>query len=479
MNAILILAAVLNLNAWKGETLFTEIPDGTTVGKPIPGVVDIRRGVLKPVRYNDHPDRPDAAREAFDRVDWTAQSGGPRVACFAVSRRAKSGEYQLGDVKLKVVNRTLPPAKNWKFRLDLWQHPWSVARYHQVRPFSPEHLKTMEPLLKELGACGAKFITTTLVFEPWMHQCYDGYGSMIKVAERADGSGFDYDFSDFDAYVSLALKCGVGPDIACHSLAPWGLRVHWTGRDGKDKWEHLIPGKERFEWFWTPCLKAFAAHLKAKGWLEHTYLAMDERCPEEMKAVSDFIVKLGLGFKIAACGNRVPSEYEGIRLDDFSLSIQFVNEKFINEAKARRKEGLFTTTYVCNGPFMPNTFLCSEPAEAYWLAVYEHVAGFDGLLRWAYNSWDKDPMVDGSNGKWMSGDTFLVYPDGSPSRRLLMLRNGIQAAEKWRILDGRKPFRDRLKAMAERYDLKRAFSTDTGWFRDLRRDTDELLNSEK
>ena len=33
------------------------------------------------------------------------------------------------QINLKVQNRTLPAATNWKFHLDLWQNPYSVARY--------------------------------------------------------------------------------------------------------------------------------------------------------------------------------------------------------------------------------------------------------------------------------------------------------------------------------------------------------------
>jgi hypothetical protein len=32
------------------------------------------------------------------------------------------------------------------FFLDLWQQPWAVARYHGVKPFSPEHYRVLEPI---------------------------------------------------------------------------------------------------------------------------------------------------------------------------------------------------------------------------------------------------------------------------------------------------------------------------------------------
>ena len=36
------------------------------------------------------------------------------------------------QVEIDVQNRTLPAPQDWAFHLDLWQNPYSVARYYQV-----------------------------------------------------------------------------------------------------------------------------------------------------------------------------------------------------------------------------------------------------------------------------------------------------------------------------------------------------------
>ena len=71
------------------------------------------------------------------------------------------------------------------------------------------------------------------------------------------------------------------------------------------------------------------------------------------------------------------------------------------------------------------------------------MVGFDGFLRWAANSWPKDPYDDASfktirkgNLHWRPGDTFFVYPGGELSARMIALRAGVVAAEKMRILRG-------------------------------------------
>ena len=55
-------------------------------------------------------------------------------------------------------------------------------------------------------------------------------------------------------------------------------------------------------------------------------------------------------------------------------------------------------------------------------------------MRWAFNSWPENPVIDSRYTKWTSGDTYLVYPDARSSVRFERLREGIQDFEKIRIL---------------------------------------------
>ena len=65
-------------------------------------------------------------------------------------------------------------------------------------------------------------------------------------------------------------------------------------------------------------------------------------------------------------------------------------------------------------------------------------------------------MSDGSYGWWKGGDTYLVYPNGAPSWRFLMLRNGIVAAEKARILAETGLQKKDLAEIARQYDFVEA-----------------------
>lgn len=58
----------------------------------------------------------------------------------------------------------------------------------------------------------------------------------------------------------------------------------------------------------------------------------------------------------------------------------------------------------------------------------------DGYLRWAYNSWPKDPLHDSRFTAWPAGDTYQVYPGPMTSIRFEKLIEGIQDFEKIRLL---------------------------------------------
>ena len=61
------------------------------------------------------------------------------------------------QVEIDVQNRMLPAPQDWAFHLDLWQNPYSVARYYQVPLWSKkEHFDAMLPIMKMLANAGQR-----------------------------------------------------------------------------------------------------------------------------------------------------------------------------------------------------------------------------------------------------------------------------------------------------------------------------------
>ncbi|MDR2886079.1 MAG: DUF4091 domain-containing protein, partial [Rikenellaceae bacterium] len=192
------------------------------------------------------------------------------------------------------------------------------------------------------------------------------------------------------------------------------------------------PGTPLFTEMWTPFLKDFVVHLREKGWLGITNIAMDERSPETMAHIIKVMRSAAPELGIALADNHASyKKYPDVRDICVGINHQHADRADI---EARRARGLVTTYYVCCSSAWPNTFTFSDPAEATyhaWLAV---ARDYDGFLRWAVQSWNEDPERDSRFRTWPAGDTYMIYPGARSSMRFELLRQGVQDAEKIRIL---------------------------------------------
>jgi len=350
-----------------------------------------------------------------------------------VTRQSESGSTE-HSISLEVQDRLLPPPSEWSFHLDLWQNPFAVARYNEAGLWSEEHYELLRPLLVKLANAGQKCITATLIDRPWGDDkpCYDNFGSMIRWT-REKGGTWEYDYTIFDNYVSLAMECGIKKQINCYSMVPINNKFSWFEEETSDTVRiEAFPGTVEYEELWRGFLVDFMDHLDEKGWLEITTLALDEREEEEMTNLFSFLKQTAPELKISMAG----FYYEDINSSIYDFSSNWRNSGRIpgDAIKSREKSGLITTYYVACGIPKPNNFTFSPPAESCYEGWVAAAMGFDGFLRWAYNSWPEDPMIDSRYTKWPSGDTYMVYPGALSSVRFERLREGIQDYEKIKIL---------------------------------------------
>lgn len=332
--------------------------------------------------------------------------------------------------EVTVNKRTLPAPAAWKFHLDLWQYPESIARWYHVKPWSEEHFAKMKPYMKMLADAGQKVITTSIINDPWNGQTYDPYTSMVQWTKKKDGT-WRYDYSIFDKWVSYMMSLGIGQQINCYSMVPWhNTFAYFDEASGEDKALVAKPGTAEYNKFWKGMLVDFAKHLKKKGWFNITTIAMDERPLESMEKVIQLIKDLPDPFKISLAGGYHPSLDKDIY--DYCIPTR---EKFDSDVLSRRKKAnLPTTYYTCCTEDHPNTFSFSPPAEAAFIPLLAASRNLSGYLRWAYNAWPSTPWTDSRFGSWSSGDTYFVYPGPGSSIRYEQLIRGIQDFEKIRLI---------------------------------------------
>ena len=346
----------------------------------------------------------------------------------------KAGKRTVAKLPLsvKVTDRTLPKPAEWQFHLDLWQNPFAEARYYNTTLWSDAHLAAMRPSMEMLAAAGQKVITASIMHKPWNGQTEDHFDSMVTWVKKLDGT-WEFGFDVFDRWIEFMMSCGIDKQINCFSMIPWALSFpYYDVATNRMQVLRAAPGDEAYEEMWVAMLKAFSKHLREKGWFSITTIAMDERPMHAMQKAMAVIRKADPDFKVSLAGNWHPE----IEADLYDYCIALDQADLLpKEVFARRKaEGKKTTVYTCCSTHKPNTFTFSVPAEGAWYGLYVAGTEYDGYLRWAYNSWVKNPLHDTRFRQWPAGDTYMIYPYGRSSVRFEKLIEGIQAYEKIRIL---------------------------------------------
>ena len=380
----------------------------------------------------------------LDCFDIEAKTVRPVWITVEIPRTAQPGSYtgnislyaqghktQNFELQMEVLDKTLPPPSEWQFHLDQWQHPSAVARVLNLKPWSDEHFEKMKPVMQMLADAGQKVITANINKDPWNHQCFDAYEDMIVWTKNTDGT-WTYDYSIFDRWVQFMMDMGVKKMINCYSMAPWNDELHYKDAQSQETVTVIAqPGSSEFEQMWGPFLPDFVKHLKAKGWLEITNIAMDERSPEAMKATLDALKKYAPELGVALADNHKSyQKYPFIK----DMCVGAESPVDLQDIEQRRAKGLITTFYICCAHPFPNQFTFSDSAESAYIGWFTAANNFDGFLRWAFNSWVENPETDSRFRPWPAGDTYIVYPEARSSIRYERLVEGIQDYEKIRII---------------------------------------------
>lgn len=356
---------------------------------------------------------------------------GEYVADLDVTGR-QSGE-RLGrlELRIRVVDRTLPEPGRQQFSIDFWQQPYATARYYGLEKWSPAHLEALRPYLELLARAGQRVVSAILFYEPWGEQSNDKFDAMVRTTKRADGT-WAYDYSVFDRWVELCAECGIDGQINCYSMVPWDMTFRYYDEAlGRDVDLKTTTDSPEYKALWTPFLQAFAEHLKEKGWYDKTCIAMDERGLSQMLDAYDVVQAAVPGFRMSLAGNRHSELVDKV----YDYCLQYGQQFSADELERRRKLGYISTLYVCcNNPPSPNIFTNNRPSDGAFLPLHAKANGFDGFLHWSYMNWNDDPARDSRWRMFGPGDTYCVYPDGRSSVRFERFIEGVEAAEKVNVL---------------------------------------------
>ena len=368
----------------------------------------------------------------------------PVWVTLEVPRDAEAGEYTLTldilndgnavveqlNLRVKIQDKTLPTPENQAFHLDFWQQPYSVSRYYGVERWSDRLFELLRPYMELLARAGQSVVSAILFYEPWGDQSHDKFSPMIQTTKKRDGS-WAYDYTIFDRWVEFMASCGIDKQIDCYSMIPWDMTFRYFDEaKGKDVDLKTTTSSAEYKALWKAFLTSFAAHLKEKGWFEKTLIAMDERGLQNMLDAYAIVQETVPDMKMALAGNYHAELVD--KLGDYCIA--FGQNFSATELKNRRAKGWFSTFYTCCTEKQPNIFTNSLPAEAAYLPIFGIANDFDGYLHWSWLNWHDTPLTDSRFRLFSPGDTYVIYPGPRSSVRWERFIEGVEQAEKIRIL---------------------------------------------
>ncbi len=334
------------------------------------------------------------------------------------------------SLELEVLGGAVPPPSDWALRVDFWQNPWAVARQHRVAPWSPSHLAILREHLKMLADMGQTYVSAYITDSPWHEDTYVADTTMVEWIRQQDGT-FRFDYRILDMYVETAMSVGISDAISCFTMIPWSGRIRYLDANtGEYRWETWSPDSAEYKYFWRAFLSDLREHLTRRGWFNKTYLEVNERSLEDTLRAIELARSDSPAWKFTYAGSHHPELLGPI--DD--LCTVLGHEIPLSEIQNRHQRGQTSTFYVCCTPPFPNDFPFSPPVENVWMGWHAAAMGMDGFLRWAWDSWPADPLLDARHIRFPAGDTFLVYPGPIASIRMERLREGFVDYEKLRVV---------------------------------------------
>ena len=76
------------------------------------------------------------------------------------------------DCSVEILDIEMPDCENYKFDVEYWHHPYNVAYYYGVEPFSEKHLDILRQHMLLYKSLGGHAVTASIVEEAWGGQTY-------------------------------------------------------------------------------------------------------------------------------------------------------------------------------------------------------------------------------------------------------------------------------------------------------------------
>lgn len=391
---------------------------------------------------------------------------------------------------LDLINATLPEQK---LLFTNWFHNDCLCTWYKAEPFSDEYWQIAENYIKNAVKHGVNMLLTPIFTPPLDTEVGGERPTVQLVGVKKDNGTYSFDFSNFEKYVDLCLRCGVKAFEISHFFTQWGAehapKIMATV-DGEYKrifgWETEAAGDEYRE-FLTAFAEPFRKETEKLGikdicWVHVSDEPNDEQL-EKYKKAADIVKSLFPDFNSLDA----LSDIEYFRNGLIKTPVCGEGEADIFRAEVKN----FWTYYCCSqaDKYLPNRFFSMPSLRNRVLGILLYKYDAQGFLHWGHNFWytqyskkEINPyeITDAGNA-FPSGDAFVVYPGegGKPlnSLRHLVFHDGFQDMRALRLLESLTSREYVLKFIEKDLYVPLTFQTyphEVNWLLGLRR----LINEE-
>ena len=339
-----------------------------------------------------------------------------------------AGEYKItvsvGDEKCKF-NLTVKAEKLVKSDLILtnWFHIDGICNYFNVKPFTKEFYKYFKYYVDAYVKMGNNTILLPIFTPPLDTEIGGERLTTQLVGVKKQGFKYQFDFTKVKEFIDICKNAGVEKFEIAHLFTQWGgkacpkIMVEKNGEIINDFGWKVKSTSCKYKGFLKSFLKELAVFLKAENIFDKSYMHLtDEPSAPHVKRY----VKLGKFVKKHNGG--IPtldalSDYGFFKKKGVDIPVVAIDAHDLKLFDSVN----FKMLYYCVGMgtnYLTNRYFTMPLQRTAILGMQLYERGVQGFLHWGFNFYNTQFSLKAINpyevtdagGKFLSGDSFVVYP---------------------------------------------------------------------
>ena len=353
--------------------------------------------------------------------------------------------------------------------LTNWFHNDGICNYFNVQPFTKEFYKYFKYYVDAYVKMGNNTILLPIFTPPLDTAVGNERLTTQLVGVKKQGFKYLFDFTKVKEFIDICKDAGVEKFEIAHLFTQWGgkacpkIMVEKNGELVNDFGWKVKSTSFKYKRFLKVFLKEFAIFLKQENIFDKSYMHLtDEPTQPHIKRyvkLGKFVKKHNGGIPtLDALSHYAFFKKKGVDIP--VVAIDAVDLKLFDDVK-------FKMLYYCVGMgtnYLTNRYFTMPLERTAILGMQLYERGVQGFLHWGFNFYNTQYSLKAINpyevtdagGKFLSGDSFVVYPkeDGvNYSIRYFALMRGFEDYRLLKTVEG-KYSREKVLEILHSYGLQ-------------------------